>query len=347
MDGLDDTCDSAMRTALLTAYDIHVDTADRVTPPADGPRRSVQWIVETTDGRTFEVQLHRSVREVTRAQSAVNVSEHCRAHQLPTATAVPDHHGSLVSAAADGTGYTVTVPVPGVQATTPLTITRARAAAALLGRLHHVLSGNGLPAPRPQDDQAAFLTAPLNEVRLAVHTAQKQAGTGLPGDARRLDAMGARHCERIRLHLARARSRVPAGLTLHAVHGAFTADNLWFTGDAITGLTGFRAPTGYPALELARLAFDPLTVAGREDWIDVALAVVDAYQNCHPYLPATEIRACADIALLAQLTQTPRHPEGPSQAWETADQAVGRVAEHLEELQAAQEQGALAKESSR
>ncbi|WP_433892735.1 phosphotransferase enzyme family protein [Streptomyces sp. CA-111067] len=348
MSGPGDTSDSAMCALLLTAYGIRVDSAERVTPAAGGSTGSVQWMVEATDGRTFEVQLHRGVRDVTRAQTAVDVSEHCRAHQLPTATAVSDQHGSLVSATADGSGYTVTVPVPGVRATTPLTLTRARAAGALLGRLHHVLSGYPLPAPRPQDDQSVFLAAPLNEVPLAVHTDQEQAGTSLPGDDRRqLDAPGARRSESIRLYLERARSRVPAGLTLHAVHGAFTADNLWFTGDAITGLTGFRAPTGYPALELARLAFGPLTVAGREDWIDVALAVVGAYQNRHPYLPATEIRACADIALLALLAQTPRHPGGPSEAWETADQAAGRVAEHLDELHTALEQAALAKGSSR
>jgi Ser/Thr protein kinase RdoA (MazF antagonist) len=335
--------DSAMCAALLAAYGIEVECAVRVALPGAGSPAPAHWKIESTDGCSFEVHLDRTVRDVARARSAMDVSEHCRAHHLPAATVVPDHHGCLVSPTADGGGHTVTVPVPGVRASPPMTITCAHTAGALLGRLHRVLSGYPLPSPRLQDFQAAFLIAPLEEVLLAVQADRRRAGVGMLGDARRqLDALSAQCSENIHLCLARTRSRVPAGLTLHAVHGAFTADNLWFIGDAVTGLTGFRAPTGYPALELARLAFDPQTVAGREGWIDVALAVVDAYQNSHPFLPAAEIDACADIALQALLTQTPRHSGGPLEAWEIAEEALRRVADHLNELRAALEQAATA-----
>ncbi|SEO93336.1 aminoglycoside phosphotransferase/kinase family protein [Actinacidiphila rubida] len=333
MNWLGDAADGLMCRALLTSYGIEVEATQRLTSDADRPGEVACWAVGSVDERDFEVRLHHGVREVIRAQTATDVSEHCRAHELPAPVVIADVRGCLVSPTVDGGGYVV--PVPGVPVSTTLSVGRARSAGALLGRLHHVLSGYPLPSPHPQDDQSVILAAPVDEVLVAVETGRQRASVRSAAEEQmQLAELSAQRAEDIHHHLAQARGAVPE-LTLHTVHGDFGQGRLWFVGEAITGLTGFRAPAGYPALELARLAFDPVTVASRDDWIDVAFAVIGAYRARHPYLPAAEIQGCADIALLALLTQTPRHPEGALQAWQATGQAVIRVAERLEELRTA------------
>lgn len=335
MNWLGDAFTSAMCAVLRDNYGIDVVSVDQVTLLSAGSEVPARWIVTSADDESFEVGSYRSGRDAADAQVAVDVSEHCRVHGLPAPKVVSDHRGRLVSPSptADGGAYTVAEVLPGTTAATAMTVARARSAGTLLGRLHRVLSGYPLPRRQPQEDQVAWQSASLDEVLLAVQAARRHAGTALTvGDRQQLNILSSTRAEAVRHHLAPARRRVTAAPTVHVVHGAFTAENLRYVGDAVTGLTGFRAPTGNPALELARLAFDPFTVTDRDDWTDAALTTVEAYRAFHPYLPATEIRSCADTGLLALLTDPPRHPEGPLQAWETAERAVRRVTDRLTEL---------------
>nr|WSX75817.1 hypothetical protein OH826_19355 [Streptomyces sp. NBC_00899] len=344
---LGDASQEAMWTALRVSWGIDVDTAERLALPDSTSGTAASWWVES-HGEAFEVGLHRSARDVERARVALDAGEHCRLYGLPLPEAVPDVTGSLVCPTEDGGGFTVTRPVHGAPMNGPLTPLRARTTGTLLGRLHRALSGYPLPAPRAQDGQAAFLSATLDQLLLAVDADQRRAGVMVWGTGRhKLDFYTARRCEHLREHLVQARGRLDSDLTLHVVHGAFTAGNLRFGSETGTAVTGLRAPVGYPALELAQLAFDPVTVAAREDWIDLALAAVDAYASCHPYLPRPEIRALADIAVLDLLTRTPHHPQGVVEAWKAAHEAVVRVCGHLGELRAALAEVPTAKGSSR
>jgi hypothetical protein len=157
---------------------------------------------------------------------------------------VPDDRGCLVTQSVDGTSYIVTVPVPGVPLAGAMTLGQERAAGALLGRLHHLLSGYPLPSPRLQDDQAIFLTTSLHGLLQDIEADRCSTAVGLLGKPRKHLDLGVRCRQDIHRHLGRVRRRLPQDLTLHTVHGALP-ERLWFIGEALTGLTGFRAPTGY------------------------------------------------------------------------------------------------------
>lgn len=335
MNWLGDADATVMAAVLHGAFGIDVAAVDETTLPPEGTGVSARWRI-TADDEPFDVAFFRSGRDVARATLAADVSEHCRAQELPVPATVADLKGRLVSPTDNGGGYTVTEPPPGTRMPVPMTVSSARKSGTMLGRLHRVLAGYPMPQPQPEPGRSAWRSAPLEELVQEAQAQRRQAGKDLTvGDRQRLGALAERRVTAMRAHLASGRRRVAAAPTVHVVHGDFIPDNLTFDGDTVIGITGFRAPVGYPVHELALAAFDPRTVADADDWTSTALASVEAYRANQPYLPAAEITACADIALLALLAQTPWHPQGPLPAWESADAAISRITGRLGELRTA------------
>jgi homoserine kinase type II len=336
MNWLGDADATVMAAVLHGAFGIDVAAVDETTLPSEGTGVSAQWRIIAADDKPFDVAFFRSSRDVARATLAADVSEHCRAQGLPVPTTVADLKGHLVFPTDNGGGYSVTEPLPGAKMPVPMNVSSARSAAAMLGRLHRVLAGYPMPQPQPDPGGSAWRSAPLEELIEAAQAERRRVGKDLTvGDRQRLGVLAERRVAAMRTHLASGRRHVAAAPTMHVVHGNFTAENLACDGSTVSGITGFQAPAGYPAQELAVFAFDPRTVASTDDWTDTALTAVEAYRANQPCLPAAEVAACADVALLTLLTRTPWHPEGAVLAWECANVAVNRLAGQLGELRSA------------
>jgi homoserine kinase type II len=89
-------------------------------------------------------------------------------------------------------------------------------------------------------------------------------------------------------------------LTRQRLHCDYTRPNLLFARGSLVGVLDLLGHIGYPAWELGRLAFEPLTVARRADWPQVALAILAAYRS-ETTVTGSELRAAVRTTLLYNL----------------------------------------------
>jgi homoserine kinase type II len=135
-------------------------------------------------------------------------------------------------------------------------------------------------------------------------------------------------------------------LSCQLLHGDYSAVNLLFDGDKLTAVLDFRPPEPFLlSYEIGRIAFDPRTVVLNDDWMTSAVVFVNSYVQENPEVGATNIRACARIALIQLLTSlygVKNHYLKPGllQAdldnfWFLRHRAAQRLADHLGEVEAA------------
>jgi homoserine kinase type II len=156
----------------------------------------------------------------------------------------------------------------------------------------------------------------------------------------------------------RLRRGLAPALSQQALHGDATRPNLLLDGDTVT-LVDFRAVSGPVVWELAKIAFDPLTVAHSDTWPDVAAAVIGAYRQENPGVRPAELTATARVALLYRMFSTfgavSHDPLAPPEAasllanyWDDKHETIARLQQHLAEVEELlNEQAATSKAATR
>ncbi|MFK0279883.1 phosphotransferase enzyme family protein [Streptomyces sp. NPDC090499] len=271
-------------------YGLVVDVIEPVPIGTDTINRRVL----TMDGLRLFVKEYRSTADVDAARATWDMSEYCRAAQLPIPRVRPDLDGDLVTIA-EGSAWAVTDEAPGRVATSAMTVALAEDIGVVMGRMHRVLAAYPMPQRVQQSrwrtitatEAAARCTKVLAMAARHGHDQLEQLRSDL--DQRRED---------LQKHTSRLRQRLPHTLVEQALHADLTRTNLIVLAESVTGVIDFRGVRAMPAWELGRAAFDPRTVAHSTEWIACVQAMVAAYCSENPSLPLPEVRACARIALL-------------------------------------------------
>ncbi|MEU9339563.1 phosphotransferase [Streptomyces sp. NPDC048290] len=328
--------DELTADVLAERYGISVETVEWTSAGSESVNRRVL----TADGRRLRVKEYATSVDVNLARAAWDVSEFCRAADLPVPRVWPDRDGDLV-AVSEGSAWAVVDEVLGRVDTKAMTMARAEGMGTVLGRMHRVLAAYPLPelAVRPDwrtmspDEGVAECAVVLEAVR------QHE----LRGPAPLRDRLLGRQLDLV-AHTDRLRAGLPAELVDQAVHGDFVHAHVITAADSVTGVLNFRSIKGSPVWELGRAAFDPFAVARGTHWQQFAVRMIEAYRSQNPTLPHTE--ACARVALLDMLYgfhgATPGDHASSEQShvdleqyWGVRQVAIRRLLASLDKIEAA------------
>ncbi|MFE7808742.1 phosphotransferase enzyme family protein [Streptomyces sp. NPDC057430] len=332
----DDWGDDLASDVLADRYGLTVEAIEPVPMGTDTINRRVL----TTGGQRLFVKEYASAAAVHAARSAWDMSEFCRAADLPVPRVWPDRDGDLV-AVAEGSAWAVIDEAPGRVATGAMTVARAEHIGMVLGKMHRILAGYPMPE---RVQQTRWRTEPVASAVARCGTtlslARRQGHGDLPRlrtqlDLRRQDLLG---------HVGRLRAGLPQELVTQALHADFTRPNVIVLTDVVTGIIDFRNAQALPAWELGRAALDPRTVATSDRWPACATAMVSAYRSENPTLPLDDVLACGRIALLYMLFsfygattieyQLPPEAEADlKQHWQERQTSIRRLLDSLEDLE--------------
>ncbi|MGW3031255.1 phosphotransferase enzyme family protein [Streptomyces sp. NPDC001178] len=316
-------------------YGLVVDVIEPVPMGTDTINRRVL----TMDGLRLFVKEYQSTADVDAARASWDMSEYCRAAQLPIPRVRPDRDGDLVTIA-EGSAWAVIDEAPGRVATSAMTVALAEDIGAVMGRMHRVLAAYPMPK---RVQQSRWHTSALNEAAErctdVLAAAVRQGHDHLEQLRGDLD----QRREDLHEHVSRLRQALPHTLVEQALHADLTRTNLIVLAESVTGVIDFRGARAMPAWELGRAAFDPRTVASSAEWIACALAMVSAYIAENPSLPPAEVRACARIALLymlfsfygattAEYGLPPAAEADLKQHWRERQTTIRLLLGHLDEL---------------
>ncbi|UXX94209.1 phosphotransferase [Streptomyces sp. AD2-2] len=334
--------DEAERDAALTA-DVLEDRygliADIVVPVHMGTD-TINRQVLTDDGQRLFVKQYRATADLDAARNAWDMSEYCRAANLPVPRVWPDADDNLITIA-EGSAWAVVDEAPGRVTTSAMTVPLAEHIGVVMGRMHRALAAYPLPN---RVQQTRWRTEPIEVAIAKCDTVMARATRNGHDDLDQLRADLDQRRTDLLTHTAALRQLLPARLVEQALHADLTRTNVITLFNAVTGIIDFRCASAMPAWELARAAFDPRTVATSTNWTACALAMVKAYRTEHPSLPIQEVRACARIALLYMLFSfygaTTAEYDLPKEAetdlkrhWRERQIAIRRLLSELEDLE--------------
>ncbi|WP_327356346.1 phosphotransferase enzyme family protein [Streptomyces sp. NBC_01304] len=321
---------------LADRYGLTVEAVEKVPIGTDTINRRVL----TNGGHRLFVKEYASSADVSAARSAWDMSEFCRAADLPVPRVWPDRDGDLV-AIAEGSAWAVVDEAPGRVATGAMTVPRAEHIGMVLGKMHRVLAAYPMPE-RVQESR--WLTEPVTNAVArcdsALSLARLQGDDDLPQVRAQLD----QRCQDLTKHVGRLRDGLPQHLVTQALHADFVRPNMLVLTDVVTGIIDFRSAQAIPAWELGRAAFDPRTVATSDQWLACATAMVSAYRSENPTLPLNDVLACGRIALLYMLFSfygsTTAEYDLPYEAevdlkrhWRERQASIGRLLDSLDDLE--------------
>ncbi|MEN8649097.1 phosphotransferase [Streptomyces sp. 21So2-11] len=291
--------DSAGRDEELAAdvlaerYEVAAETVELVPMGTDTINRRILL----ADGRRLFVKEYASIADLDAARSAWDMSEYCRAAQLPVPRVWPDRDGNLVTLA-EGSAWAVADEAPGRVAAGAMTVARAEHIGMVLGRMHRVLAAYPLPKRvQPSRWRTGSVEDALRKCDTVLDTARRQEHDH---PALLSAQIGQRRAD-LSTHVSRLRDGLPTELIEQALHADFTRPNVLVLTDVVTGVIDFRSARSLPAWELGRAAFDPRTVAISDRWRECVQAMVAAYRSENPSLPLADVLACARISLLYML----------------------------------------------
>lgn len=278
---------------LAERYGITVETVERVPMGTDTVNRRVL----TSDGRRLFVKEYASTADLDAARSALDMSEFCRAADLPVPKTWADRDGDLV-ALSEGSAWAVTDEAPGRVATTAMSVARAEHIGMVLGRMHRVLAAYPLPKFVQQSRwRTGTVEDALSRCNAVLAMARRHGHNDLAQLREQLD----QRRQHLTQHVDRLRIGLPEDLVEQALHADITRPNMLVLTDVVTGIIDFRSAKAFPAWELGRAAFDPRTVATSDQWASCATAMVSAYRSENPSLPLGDVLACVRIAILYML----------------------------------------------
>lgn len=236
---------------------------------------------------------------------AITLTGLAAGHGVPVAPVIPAAGGQPI--AADGrTAVSAWRWIPGSAATDGLTAGQAEQAGSALGRIHSAFaqlpasSGPALQAGRWREDMdVPGLRATIGQLRAII---TRRAAEGKAGE---FDALA----DQTLAERDRDLDRIPGllaslpHLSSQVLHGDYAPVNLLFDDGRLTAVLDFRPPDPFLiAYDLGRVAFFPTTIARGPGWPEAARALVAAYLDANPAVPAADIQACARVALLQLLT---------------------------------------------
>lgn len=224
---------------------------------------------------------------------------------VPVAPVIPAAGGQVI-AASGTTAISAWQWMPGSPGRDGLTTAQAGQAGSALGRIHAAfaqLPASSGPAPQSarwrQDMDIPGLRATIRELRAII------ADRAAEGKASEFDALA----DQTLAERDRDLDRVPGllaslpRLSSQVLHGDFAPVNMLFDDSRLSAVLDFRPPDPFLlSYDLGRVAFFPTTIARGPSWPDAARTLVAAYLDANPAVPASDIRACARVALLQLLT---------------------------------------------
>ncbi|WP_406177892.1 phosphotransferase enzyme family protein [Streptomyces sp. NBC_00996] len=278
---------------LAERYGFTVEAVERVPMGTDTVKRRVL----TSDGRRLFVKEYASTADLDAARSAWDMSEFCRAADLPVPRVWPDRDGDLI-ALSEGSAWAVVDEAPGRVATTAMSVARAEHIGMVLGRMHRVLAAYPLPK---LVQQSRWRTGSVEDALAKCSAVSAMARRRGHGNLAQLREQLDQRRQDLTKHVCRLRAGLPEELVEQALHADFTRPNMLVLTDVVTGIIDFRSARAFPSWELGRAAFDPRTVATGDQWAACATAMVSAYRSENPSLPLRDVLACLRIALLYML----------------------------------------------
>ncbi|MFI1163262.1 phosphotransferase enzyme family protein [Streptomyces sp. NPDC020801] len=285
--------DELAADVLAEQYGVTAEAVERVPMGTDTINRRVL----TTDGRRLFVKEYEPTADLDAARSAWDMSEFCRAADLPVPRVWPDRHGNLV-ALTEGSAWAVVDEHPGRVTTSAMGVARAEHIGMVLGRMHRVLAAYPLPRLR---QHTRWRTGSVEDAMVEAGAVLAAAKRQQHPDVVLLSHELNQRCDDLRAHVGGLRAGLPEEFVEQAVHADFTRTNMLVLADVVTGVIDFRGARAIPAWELGRAAFDPRTVATSDQWADCALVMIQAYRSENPTLPLADVVACVRVALLYML----------------------------------------------
>lgn len=254
-------------------------------------------------GREVFVKCYPPDVDLGAERDAIVLSELAGRHGVPVAALVPTTTGEPISARGP-LAISVWEWVAGRTLTEGLSAAHQRVAGAALGRIHTAF------APLPASSGPTPQVASWRSVDLAARRATIERLLALITE--RKTRHQADEFDTIAEHTLTQRAtmlrRIPSllaelpELTAQVLHGDYSPVNLLFEGDELTAVIDFQPPDPFLiAYDLGRMAFYPTTVAREETWMQAAATLITGYLQTNPTVPATDIRACARVALLQLL----------------------------------------------
>ncbi len=290
------TLNPRIRAVLEAAYGLRVGRIRRVWAGT----QTDNLRAELADDTSRFVKIYRTGGDLTYERQILDATMYLAQAGVPTTRLVRTTSGERMHVEAD---LAVSVWL-WTDATSPAVLNVRQAAA--LGRatagLHHVL--DGLAAQRlPVSAERCRTTLPAQAQARCEHL---------------LDLISARvFTDRTdHANIARLRQRITdldhvgrlqdglAPLRLRPAHGDLVTPNTLFAGDQLAAIIDLRLQHADRGRELGRMAFDPHTVAHRDDWQQISLAAVAAYLEAGGPATGDEVRNCARLALLHALLST-------------------------------------------
>lgn len=291
-----------------------------------------------TGGRIF-VTRYRDDSDTTAVRTALAFAAYCGEADIPTPALWLDTDGEHLTHYGD-TAWCVTDQAPGQPASTPLTTKQGEVIGAALGRLHRAAADYRGPLRQAsstwRNGDPASAAARCEALLESLHTT--------PGSlAERRREQLSKRLNDLLIWPRRLRGGLPPVLFQQALHGDAARPNLLLDGDTVT-LVGFRAVSGPVVWELAKIAFDPLTVAHSSTWPETAAAVIGAYRQENPAVRPAELAATAQVALLYRMFSTfgtiaddplapPEAAAVLSRSWDDTHETIARLQQHLGEVE--------------
>ncbi|GIH71708.1 phosphotransferase enzyme family protein [Sphaerimonospora thailandensis] len=305
---------------------------------------SINYRATTAEGRRVFVKNYTCGSDLAAEEEAIAQTRLAGDHGVPVAAIVPSVTGELITRRGD-TAVSVWEWLPGHSVESGFNAVQQVATGRMLGRVHRAFAGHPTGThPSPRVDR--WLNPDLDKCDATIDTLLaliKDRTEQEPFDRQAADTLTERRTQLLRLP-----SLITALPPLHAqvLHGDYSPKNLLFHGNAITAVVDFGPAEPFlTSYELGRIAFDPRSVALGEDWIASGMALVAAYLEENPHLPAADITSCARVALIqlmVSLYGVKEHYLKPGliqddldRFWLLRHRAATRLLDHLDEVEEA------------
>lgn len=287
----------AVGALLAAAYDLRADRIERL-PIGQGTINYRAYV----GGVAMFVKTYLPGTDLDAERAGIELSALAGSVGVPVARVLASSTSDLIAVGERGTAISVWEFVDGQTIQTGLNLEQLTATGAALGRIHRAfaeLPASSGPAPQvpewmgfdPADSQAT-----IDQI-LGIIAERKQP------DA--FDTLAETTLTERRTDVGRVPALIAElpKLTAQVLHGDYSVLNLMFNGDTLAAVVDFSPPDPFLiAYELGRIAFDPGSVTGRDDWIDAGLTVIDAYLDANPETAPDDIHACARVAIIQLLT---------------------------------------------
>ncbi|MFD7552471.1 phosphotransferase enzyme family protein [Streptomyces sp. NPDC059816] len=258
----------------------------------------------TRGGETLFVKHYLPATDLAAERAAIGQSRLAGEHGVPVAVPRPTRTGDMIATSGD-LAASVWEWVPGRSVDGGLAPGQQDAAGRALGLVHSAFAEHPAAAAGESrrlakwrtTDPAAKLTATVDQLLDLI--ADRPAHDAFDEEAVR--TLTERRAALT--HLPGLIADLPDGLTTQVLHGDYSAVNLLFEDDVLTGVLDFLPPA--PELvsyELGRIAFDPRTVVHDPDWSRAGVRLVHAYQTTNPHHTAADVTGCARVALIQLVT---------------------------------------------